>query len=214
MIPVSTTEYLHTNAVLLWVLKSWRLAHKTLNSYLPSLDCKNMGQISWLNFHDCGFQAPTLVRPFAAWVRTSLLILSGFASLGSREKGKENPGCCPANWPRHLDSFCHGQCGPGGCSYPSSKLQCLVPRFSSEHLYTAFKDSCSLSLNNFPYLETSSNLGPFCRITGGKKPNLKLVCDSSPSPKIRNLFSMAYRLRINFKSKSGEKDLILLLFIF
>lgn len=106
MIHVSATEYLHTNAVLLCKLKSWKLAHKTLNSYLPSLDCKNMGQISWLNFPNCGFQAPALVRPLAAWVRTFLLrdILSWFTSLGSREKRKENPRCCPASWPRHLDS--------------------------------------------------------------------------------------------------------------
>lgn len=65
---------------------------------------------------------------------------------------------------------CHGQCveQQAVCTAPQN-LSALSQDTSSEHLYTAFKDSCSLSLNNFPCLETSPSLRTFCRITGGKK---------------------------------------------
>lgn len=133
MIHVSATEYLHTNAVLLCMVKSWTLAHKTLNSCLPSLDYKNLGQISWLNFPNFGFQAPALVTPLAAWVRAFLLrnILSWVCLSGEWGQKKENPGWCSANRPWHPSScpaLPWAVCGTASCLYNSSKLECLVPR--------------------------------------------------------------------------------------
>lgn len=95
------------------MLKSWRLALKTLNSYLPSLDCKNMDQNSWLNFLSCGFQAPALVSPLAAQGRTFLLrdILSWVCLPGEQGKKEEKSrmlSCKLAQTSGFLS--CHGQC--------------------------------------------------------------------------------------------------------
>lgn len=185
MIHVSATEYLHTNAVLLGMLKSWRLAHKTLNSYLPSLDCKNMNQNSWLNFPNCGFQAPALVSPLAARGKTFLLrdILSWVCLPGEQGKKEGKPRMLSCNLAQTSGFLsCRGQCvGQEAACTPPQNFSAQSQDTSSEHLYTAFKDSSNQSLNNFPYFETSLSLGTFCRKTVGKK--MKLVCDSPHPPK-------------------------------
>lgn len=198
------------------MLKSWRLALKTLNSYLPSLDCKNMDQNSWLNFLSCGFQAPALVSPLAAQGRTFLLrdILSWVCLPGEQGKKEEKSrmlSCKLAQTSGFLS--CHGQCvGQEAACTPPQNFSAQSQDTSSEHLYTAFKDNCSQRLINFPHFETSPSLGTFCRITVEKKNEAGLWF--LPIPQNQNLFSMAYHLRSNFKSKSGGKYLTLLLFLF
>lgn len=131
--------------------KRWRLAHKTLSCCLSSLDCQNMGQIAWLNFPNRGFQAPALVRPLAAWVSTFLLrdILSWACLLGEQGKKEGKPrmlSCTLTQTPGFL--CCRGQCveQEAACA-PPHNFSAWSQGTSSEHLCTAFKGSCSLSLN-------------------------------------------------------------------
>lgn len=146
-----------------------------------------MDQNSWLNFLSCGFQAPALVSPLAAQGRTFLLrdILSWVCLPGEQGKKEEKSrmlSCKLAQTSGFLS--CHGQCvGQEAACTPPQNFSAQSQDTSSEHLYTAFKDNCSQRLINFPHFETSPSLGTFCRITVEKK--MKLVCDSSPSPKIR-----------------------------
>lgn len=131
----------------------WRFTHNMPNCYLPPLDwLSKYGPISWLNLPNCAFQPPVLVRPLLAWVNTFLFW--GILSQAVEGSQVRQDALCTAQpccaWGHRPASPGRGkgrktqdsviQTDPhawtlalswavqraGGCSYISSKPQCLL----------------------------------------------------------------------------------------
>lgn len=119
------------NAVLICMFKSLKIYPQDAPGVTchPLIDCQNVGQKSWLNLPNCGFQPPPLVRPLPAWVNTflfgeilsqaiwgisgearcaayiqAMLCLRTPAHFPGERGRKEDPGLCHTHWPTRLGS--------------------------------------------------------------------------------------------------------------